>query len=57
VLRALPRQHAADVAARCPVRLDARTFVAGDHVADGSLDGAWRSGLAAAAAVLGSFRE
>jgi phytoene dehydrogenase-like protein len=57
VLRALPRQHAADVAARCPVRLDARTFVAGDHVADGSLDGAWRSGLAAAAAALGSFRE
>ena len=56
VLRALPRQHPGDLAARTGVRLDARTFVAGDHAADGSLDGAWRSGLAAADAALESLR-
>lgn len=56
VLRALPRQHPEDMRARTPVRLDSRIFVAGDHVTDGSLDGAWRSGLAAAEAVSAALK-
>jgi phytoene dehydrogenase-like protein len=56
VLRALPRQHPEDMRSRVGAQLDARTFVAGDHVTDGSLDGAWRSGLAAAEAVVGAIR-
>ena len=52
ILRALPRQHAQDLAARPAPVVDDCTVVAGDHVTDGSIDGAWRSGGDAAAAAL-----
>ena len=52
ILRALPRQHAPDLAARPAPVVDDCTVVAGDHVTDGSIDGAWRSGSDAAAAAL-----
>jgi phytoene dehydrogenase-like protein len=52
ILRALPRQHPGDLASRPSATVDECTVVAGDHVTDGSIDGAWRSGSAAAAAAL-----
>lgn len=52
IVRALPRQHTADLAARPDPEVDEGLFVAGDHVTDGSIDGAVRSGLRAAEAVL-----
>ena len=55
ILRALPRQHTQDLHARPSTRLDDGLFVAGDHVTDGSIDGAVRSGRMAAEEVLGSL--
>jgi hypothetical protein len=52
ILRALPRQHPGDLASRPSATVDECTVVAGDHVTDGSIDGAWRSGSEAAAAAL-----
>jgi phytoene dehydrogenase-like protein len=51
VVRALPRQHPADLARRPAPELDDGLVVAGDHVTDASIDGAYRSGLRAAETV------
>ena len=48
VIRALPRQHTQDLHSRPSTEIDDGLFVAGDHVTDGSIDGAVRSGLLAA---------
>ena len=53
ILRALPRQHPADLSMRPSHEIDDGMFVAGDHVTDGSIDGAVRSGRLAAEAALG----
>ena len=52
VLRALPRQHTNDLSMRPSTEIDDGLFVAGDHVTDGSIDGAVRSGRLAAEAAL-----
>jgi hypothetical protein len=52
ILRALPRQHTSDIHARPSTEIDDGMFVAGDHVTDGSIDGAVRSGTLASEAVL-----
>ena len=52
VLRALPRQHTHDLSMRPSTEIDDGLFVAGDHVTDGSIDGAVRSGRLAAEAAL-----
>jgi hypothetical protein len=49
--RALPRQHPEDLAAPRPLAIGDRLFRCGDHLADGSLNGAMRSGRLAADAV------
>jgi predicted NAD/FAD-dependent oxidoreductase len=56
VLRALPRQHPADLAMRPSHEIDDGLFAAGDHLTDGSIDGAVRSGRLAAEAVLRALR-
>ena len=48
---ALPRQHPQDFAARPKMDQGDGLFLAGDHVADGSINGAMRSGRVAAYAV------
>jgi phytoene dehydrogenase-like protein len=48
IVRALPRQHPEDVRQRPAPVLDDGVFLAGDFVADGSIDGALRSGRTAA---------
>ena len=50
VVRALPRQHTQDLHSRPSTEIDDGLFVAGDHVTDGSIDGAVRSGMLAAEA-------
>jgi phytoene dehydrogenase-like protein len=52
IVHALPRQHPADVRARPGTVLDDGVLLAGDHVTDGSIDGAMRSGRLAAEAAL-----
>lgn len=52
ILRALPRQHPADVRARPGTVLDDGVLLAGDYVTDGSIDGAMRSGRLAAEAAI-----
>lgn len=52
VIRALPRQHTQDLHSRPSTEIDDGLFVAGDHVTDGSIDGAVRSGLLAAEGVV-----
>lgn len=49
--RALPRQHPSDLANRSQMDQGNGLFLAGDHVTDGSINGAMRSGRCAAAAV------
>jgi predicted NAD/FAD-dependent oxidoreductase len=56
-VRALPRQHTADIHARPSTEIDDGMFVAGDHVTDGSIDGAVRSGTLASEAVLRWFNR
>jgi phytoene dehydrogenase-like protein len=56
VLRALPRQHPADLAMRPSHEIDDGLFAGGDHLTDGSIDGAVRSGRLAAEAVLRALR-
>ncbi|PHX78952.1 MAG: hypothetical protein CK544_00190, partial [Planctomycetaceae bacterium] len=57
IVRALPRQHTADIHARPSTEIDDGMFVAGDHVTDGSIDGAVRSGTLASEAVLRWFNR
>ena len=45
---AIPRQWPEDLVARLPAALGPRTFVAGDHLEDASINGAMRSGRRAA---------
>jgi predicted NAD/FAD-dependent oxidoreductase len=48
---ALPRQHSQDFAVRPKMDQGDGLFLAGDHVTDGSINGAMRSGRIAADAV------
>ena len=48
IRRAIPRQWPQDLAHRLPESLGPRTFVAGDHLEDASINGAMRSGRLAA---------
>jgi phytoene dehydrogenase-like protein len=52
--RAIPRQHPADLAAVRPTVIDG-IFLAGDHVADASINGALRSGRLAAERAIASL--
>jgi hypothetical protein len=51
IQHALPRQHPQDFAARPKMDQGDGLFLAGDHVTDGSINGAMRSGRIAADAV------
>ena len=51
IAHALPRQHPNDLEARPQMDQGGGLFLAGDHVTDGSINGAMRSGRVAAAAV------
>ena len=51
IQQALPRQHPQDFEARPKMDQGDRLFLAGDHVTDGSINGAMRSGRIAADAV------
>jgi hypothetical protein len=53
IAQALPRQHQGDLRARPGTILDDGIFLAGDHVTEGSIDGALRSGRFAAEAACG----
>lgn len=53
IAQALPRQHQDDLRARPGTILDDGIFLAGDHVTEGSIDGALRSGRFAAEAACG----
>ena len=52
IRHALPRQWPQDLARRLPSMLSPRTFVAGDHLEDASINGAVRSGHLAAESCL-----
>ncbi|MFO0961791.1 MAG: NAD(P)/FAD-dependent oxidoreductase [Phycisphaerales bacterium] len=55
--RALPRQHEGDLHTRPAAILDDGLFLAGDHVTEGSIDGALRSGRHAAEAACAWLRH
>lgn len=56
IARALPRQHPEDLASPRPTQVAPRLFRCGDHLADGSLNGAMRSGRLAADAAVAAAR-
>ena len=56
IQHALPRQHPQDFAARLKMDQGDGLFLAGDHVTDGSINGAMRSGRIAADAVIALHR-
>jgi len=56
IAQALPRQHPEDLALRPSMRHAAGLWIAGDHVSDGSIEGAMRSGRLAAESACEALR-
>jgi hypothetical protein len=56
IAHALPRQHPEDLALRPAMRYAEGLWIAGDHVSDGSIEGAMRSGRIAAESACAALR-